>query len=130
MSVSRQSSNRYDDLPVAVATIAMSLSRAGRVGCVLTDTKLFSVGSGDGAELEAVANFGTALADATLYVTRLPEDTVMKLLEKCGLRRIVILQNGPDGHNGGRGPLFTEYVGSATHRVRDMVRAMEQQASV
>lgn len=130
MSLSRPSNNnRCDDLPIAVATIAMSLGKGNRVGCVLTDMRLFSVGNGEGAELDAVASFGTALAEATLYSTRLPEDLLMKFLEKCGLRRIVILQTGPDGHNGGRGPIFIEYVGSATNRVRDMVLSISLLAS-
>lgn len=130
MSISRQSNNRYDDLPLAIATLAAGQGKGCRAGCVVTDNGLYGIGFGESAELDAVAKFGTALHQATMYTTRLPDEVVVKFLERCGLRRLVILQTGPDGHNGGRGPLFVEYAGNPVYRVRDMVRSLEQGAAI
>jgi len=129
MSITRQS-NRCDDLPLAIATLAASQGRGCRAGCVVADNNLYSVGFGESAELDAVAKFGTALHQASVFTTRMPDDVIVKFLERCGLRRLVILQNGPDGHNGGHGPLFIEYAGNPVYRVRDMVRSLEQGAAI
>ena len=115
---------------MAFATLAASQGKY-RIGCVVTDANgLYGVGFGESAELDTIARFGTNLHQATMYVTRMPEEVVLKFLERCGLRRLVILQTGPDGHNGGKGPLFIEYAGNPVYRVRDMVRALEQGASI
>jgi hypothetical protein len=123
MSATRQLNTRFEDLPLAMATFA-AYGR-GRFGCVITDGKLYSVGSGDSAELDAVAKFGVDLSLSTVYVTRLPDEMVVKFFERCGLRRLVVLQTAPDGHNGGRGPLFIEYAGQPINRMRDMIRSLE-----
>ena len=133
MNHSRQSSNRHDDLPLAVTMLAMSFGKGiSRVGCVIADQQIFCVGTGDAPELDAVSKFGTKLLHATMYTTRLPEDTLMKFLEKCGLRRLVLLQNPPAGHNPGmnRNLVCVEYAGECLYRLRDMVRSLEQEASV
>jgi len=133
MNHSRQSSNRHDDLPLAVTMLAMSFGKGvNRAGCVITDQQVFCVGVGDAPELDAVSKFGTKLGVATMYTTRLPDDTLMKFLEKCGLRRLVLLQSPPAGHNPGmsRNPVYIEYAGQCLYRLRDMVRSLEQEASI
>lgn len=127
MSASRLLNNRLDDLPIAIAMLAMSMGKTP-IGCAIADGNLISVGWGEDAELEAVAKFGTTLNAATVYTTRVPNDTVLKFLEKCGLRRMVVLESPPDGHNNNsnKGMLFIEYDGVALYRLRDMVKVLEQ----
>lgn len=116
--------SRHDDIPVAIARIAATGNKS-KDGAVITDQHILSMGHGEACELDAVAHFGTDLTKATLYTTRQPDDTVMKFLEKCGLRRIVIMDDGkPDPQH--QRTLFADYVGPCTYRVRDMLKGLEQ----
>ncbi len=129
MNVSRQS-NRSDDLPLAVATFATSFGR-GQIGCVIMSGNLFGVGYGENAELDAITSFGISLQDAVMYVTRIPNETVLKFVEKCGLSKLVIMQNRPEGEDPSmKCAMCVEYVGSCIYRIRDMMRALEQGASI
>ena len=114
------SANKYDDLPLAVTMVAMSLSRQG-VGAIICDRQLFAIGQGDTAELDAIATFGTDLQSATMYTTRKPDQAVITLLEKCGLRRIAVLSEPPEDHNSGRGIL--DYLGPCVYRMRDIMKS-------
>lgn len=108
-------------MPLAVTMVAMSLSRYG-VAAVICDRQLFAIGQGDSAELDAVATFGTDLNAATMYSTRKPDQAVITLLEKCGLRRIAVLDSPPDGHNASKG--IVDYLGPCVFRMRDMMKSL------
>jgi hypothetical protein len=101
--------------------VAKSLTRYG-VAAVICDRQLFAIGQGDTAELDAVAAFGTDLNSATMYTTRKPDQAVITLLEKCGLRRIAVLQTAPDGHDSSRG--IVDYLGGCVFRMRDMMKSL------
>ncbi len=126
MSHFRQS---IDELPMVVTLLASAMAR-GKDGCVLTDQSVMCVGFGSethAAELDAISRFGTKLNSATMYVNRMPEGTILKLLEKCRLRRLVVLVNDIQSTiHSHRGCMEVEQIGGALNCLRDMVRSLEQ----
>ena len=129
MSFTRQS--KPDDLPIAITMLASSQTK-GRPACVITDGSFYVIGQGDSPELDAVAKYGTKLGSSAMYVMKMPDDATRTFLEKCGLRRLILLQNPPANHDPMTAArvLYVEYAGECHYRLRDMVSSLRQEAAI